>query len=103
MVSFFFLLSFLTFNVHRDRERRIQLAASVFVLVVLYCDEYYQIEKNTDGAKAQSAAAARFFRIASQLPIELQMVLCYRLVGSAKQNIPPTIRKGAIDYLINRL
>ena len=32
--------------------------------------------------------AARFFSIAAQLPLELQMVLCYRLVGSAKEIIP---------------
>ena len=28
------------------------------------------------------------FSIASQLPLELQMVLCHRLMGSAKEIIP---------------
>jgi len=34
-----------------------------------------------------AAAAARFFIIASKLPMELQMILCHRAVGSMKQNI----------------
>jgi len=33
------------------------------------------------------AKRTRFFRILAQLPLELQMIPCYRLVGSAKDVI----------------
>ena len=32
-------------------------------------------------------AAARFFAVAFRLRMELQMVLCHRIVGSTKQNV----------------
>jgi len=34
-----------------------------------------------------AAAASRFFTIASQWPMELQMMLCHRAIGSMKENI----------------
>jgi len=37
---------------------------------------------------ATPSPAARFFSITAQLPLELQMLLCYRLVGSPKEIIP---------------
>jgi len=36
---------------------------------------------------ATPSPAARYFTITSQLPLELQMVLCFRVVGSAKEII----------------
>ena len=36
---------------------------------------------------AATAAAPRFFTIAKRLPMELQMILCRRAVGSMKQSI----------------
>jgi len=38
-------------------------------------------------AATASAAAIRFFDIIKRLPMELQMMLCHRAVGSTKQNI----------------
>ena len=51
----------------------------MFAQVVFLCDEYVR-------AKAESGDndAARFFTIASKLPMELQMVLCNRLFGLAR-------------------
>jgi len=58
-----------------------ELAAEVFALTVFLCDDLLQ-------PKPVSAAATRFFNIAFRLPMELQMILCHRAVGSMKQNIP---------------
>ena len=60
-----------------------ELAAEVFALVVFVSDELLKI-KDT----ATPSPAARFFTIATQLPLELQMVLYFRQVGSDKEIIP---------------
>ena len=57
-------------------------ASQVFALVVFLCDDLLKI-KQGEG----HTTAGRFFRIATLLPMELQMVLCHRVVGSKKQNI----------------
>jgi len=59
-----------------------ELAAELFATIVFLCDDLLQRKP----APAPSGAA-RFFTIASKLPMELQMVLCCRVVGSTKQNI----------------
>ena len=58
-----------------------ELAAAVFALTVFLCDYLLQLQP------ASNPAATRFFAIAKRLPMELQMILCHRAVGSAKQNI----------------
>ena len=60
-----------------------ELAAEMFALVVFVSGGLLQIKDTTT-----PSPAARFFYVASQLPLELQMVLCYRLVGSTKEIIP---------------
>jgi len=57
------------------------LAAEVFALTVFLCDELLQPKP------VPHLAATRFFAIAAKLPMELQMILCHRVVGSMKQNI----------------
>jgi len=59
-----------------------ELAAEMFALVVFVSDGLLQINDTTP------SPAARFFSIAAQLPLELQMVLCFRQVGSTKEIIP---------------
>jgi len=66
-----------------------EVAAEVFALVVFVSDA--------------PSPAARFFSIAAQLPLEPQMVLCYRLVGSTKEIIPGTERELAFQELARRL
>jgi len=56
-----------------------EVAAEMFSLVVFVSDGLLQINDITP--------AARFFSIAAQLPLELQMMLCYRVAGSAREII----------------
>jgi len=60
-----------------------ELAAEVFALTVFLCDDLLQLKPASHAA----TAATRFFAIAKRLPLELQMILCRRAVGSMKQNI----------------
>jgi hypothetical protein len=57
-----------------------ELAAELFAITVFLCDDFLRL-------KEPNSSATRFFNIASQLPMELQMVLCYRVFGSSKENI----------------
>ena len=59
-----------------------EAAAEMFALVVFVSDGLLQVKDTTT-----PSPAARFFNIANQLPLELQMVLCFRQVGSAKEII----------------
>jgi len=65
------------------------LAAEVFALTVFLCDDLLQLQPASHLAATPNpaAAATRFFVIAKRLPMELQMMLCHRAVGSMKQNI----------------
>ena len=60
-----------------------ELAVEVFALTVFLCDELVQLE----AAPTTNSAAGRFFTLACKLPLELQMMLCHRAVGSMKENI----------------
>ena len=62
------------------------LAAEVFALTVFLCDDLLQL-KPTLTTTITASAASCFFTIASKFPMELQMILCHRAVGSMKQNI----------------
>ena len=73
------------------------LAAEMFALVVFVCDGLLQINDNTP------SPAAKFFKIAAQLPLELQMVLCFRRVGSTKEIIPGKDSEVAFKELAMRL
>jgi len=72
-------------------------AAMMFALVVFVSDGLLQINDTTP------SPAARFFTIAAQLPLELQMVLCYRLVGFDKEIIPGKDSEVAFKELSRRL
>ena len=58
-------------------------APDLFAIAVLSCDGYLQPRCNPGLVRL-----LRFFNIASRLPMELQMVLCNRAAGSARNNIP---------------
>ena len=71
--------------------------AEMFALVVFLCDGLLELrEENETGA-------ARFFRVAKELPTELQMILCYRVIGSGGENIPGTQRELAFKQLARKL
>ena len=74
------------------------LAAEMFALVVFVSDGLLQIKDTTT-----PSPAARFFSIAIQLPLELQMVLCYRVVRSAKEIIPGNESEVAFKWLATRI
>ena len=65
------------------------LAAEVFALTVFLCDDLLHLKPASNPAATSNpaAAATRFFAITSRLPMELQMILCHRAVGSMKRNI----------------
>jgi len=66
-----------------------ELAAEVFALMVFLCDDLFHLKpaSNPTVTPNRTSATTRFFVIVKCLPIELQMILCHRAVGSTKQNI----------------
>ena len=70
------------------------LAVDLFAITVFICDDFLRIKQPQWISKA-----GRFFRIASRLPMELQMMLCHRAHGSAKDNIPSKDSEPAFKSL----
>ena len=75
-----------------------KLAAEMFALVVSVSDGLLQIKDTTT-----PSPAARYFSIASQLPLELQMVLCFRHLGLRKEIIPGKESEAAFKELASCL
>ena len=75
-----------------------EMAAEMFALVVFVSDGLLQIKDPTT-----TTPAARYFSIAAQLPLELQMVLCHRFVGSFKEIIPGKDSEVAFKELARKL
>jgi len=75
-----------------------ELAAEMFALVVFVLDGLLQTKDVTS-----STPAARYFNIATHLPMELQMVLCFRQVGSGKEIISGKESEVAFKELARRL
>lgn len=69
-------------------------AANIFALVVFLCDGLLDLIDQTQSSEV------RFFKIAKQLPLELQMILCHRMVGSSGDNIPGEIREVGFRDLV---
>ena len=74
-----------------------EAAAEMFALVVFVSDGLLQIKDTTP------SPAARFFKIAKRIPLELQMILCHRQVGSGKEIIPGKDSEVAFKELAKRL
>jgi hypothetical protein len=64
-------------------------AAELFALIVFHCDDFLKIKAPLlgDTESETSFSVVCFFNIMSKLPMELQMLLCYRVYGSAKERI----------------
>ena len=60
-----------------------ELAADFFALVIFFSEGLLQVSPGHQ----TTTPAARFLKISCQLPLELQMVLCFRLMGSGKDLI----------------
>jgi ankyrin repeat protein len=66
-------------------------AAKHFSWIIFLCDGLLEI-------KEDDSKVSRFFKIARELPMDLQMVLCHRAIGSAFENIPADVReKGFME------
>ena len=76
-----------------------EMAAEMFALVVFVSDGLLQINDTT----TTPSPAARFFSIARRLPLELQMLLCFRQVGSAKEIISGKDSEAAFKRLAKRI
>jgi len=74
-----------------------ELAAEMVALVVFVSDGLLQIKDTPP------SPAARFFTIARRLPLELQMLLCFRVVGSGKEIIPGKESEVAFKSLAKSL
>jgi hypothetical protein len=71
-------------------------AAELFAITVFLCDDFLRI-------KEPYSPVARFFNVVSQLPMELQMVLCYHVFGSTKGNIKSKDSEVAFKSLAKTL
>jgi len=82
-----------------------ELAAELFAAVVFLCDGLLQRKPASHPAATPkpatdaAIAATRFFAIAEKLPIELQMILCQRVVGSVKDSVLSKDSEAAFKFL----
>ena len=76
-----------------------ELAAEVFALVIFLCDDLLQ-PKLVPTPDVMGTDAAHFFFIAKRFPMELQMILCHRAVGSAKDGILSKDSEAAFKSLV---
>jgi len=74
-----------------------ELAAEMFAIVVFVSDGLLQINDTP------RSPAARYFSIARRLPLELQMIVCHRVVGSTKGIIPGKDSEVAFKELAQNL
>jgi len=74
-----------------------EMASEMFALVVFVSDGLLEI-RNGD-----QSLAARFFNISRRLPLELQMIVCHRVVGSDKEIIPGRDSEVAFKSLAKRI
>ena len=81
------------------------LAAELFALTVFLCDDLLQLKPApvATNPAAVDAAAIHFFSVISKLPMELQMILCHRAVGSMRQNILRQDSESAFKSLASSL
>jgi len=75
-----------------------EVAALVFAYVIFVSDGLLEISQ-----EQATTPISRFFAIARRLPLELQMVLCYRVVGSGKEGIRAEVTEAAFKALAKRL
>jgi hypothetical protein len=72
-------------------EVRIELgtAAEVCAMTVFFfsCDDLLKLKKPLQHESKQFENQARFFKIATRLPMELQMVLSQCVCGSSRENV----------------
>jgi hypothetical protein len=70
-----------TRNEIRKKVGWLEKKSEIFAMMIFLCDGLLTIKKKKKGKET------RFFSITQRLPMELQMLLCHRVVGSAGENI----------------
>jgi len=91
-------------RVEKEVERELCVADlgafKLFAMIVFLCDELLAIKRiDTDRGRK----AARFFDIVSQLPLELQVVVCFRRIGLRKDVIHRKDSEEAFKMLVIEL
>lgn len=74
-------------------------AATIFAMIIFICDGLLQAKKGENSA----SPASRFFEISSKLPMELQIILCHRVIGSMSESIHGIAREKAFEALAKKL
>ena len=74
-------------------------AAELFALTVFLCDDFLRLKETSSLPTPTSS----FFRIAQQLPMEIQMIMCHRVYGSSKGNISSKISELAFKNVIKEV
>jgi len=90
-------------EVRRDLGKIRELAAECFALVVFICDGLLQVPESQLESTPTSERATRFFRILQRLPLELQVLICNRSVGSKEDDIPQAKREVAFRRLTREI
>lgn len=85
-----------------------QLAADVFALIIFLCDDLLVVRQSpivddevTTNRRVTSTK--RLFNIVAKLPMEIQMIICYRIDGSSKCNIKTVKSEAAFRSLARSL
>jgi len=80
-------------ELQRDLGFRDHFIGHTFALVVFFTDEFLRL------GMGAPEATTRFYHICSQVPLELQMTLCNRMFGSAKDLIMSRDSEPAFKWL----
>ena len=88
-----------------------ELAAGLFAVIVFLCDgllELMACEGEAEEEEEEELGGGledyrRLFRIARQLPLELQMILCRRMVGSMRNTIAGRDIEPALRDLVKKI
>jgi len=70
----------------------------MFSLILFYSDNYLTISRSRDPNDNRT----RFLRILKELPIELQMIVCYRLFHLNKEIIPSKLYEPCLFQFIQQ-
>jgi len=71
---------------------RVDVAPLLFAAIVFVCDGFFSVRSLNE--------SGRFLHLAQKLPIELQMTLCHRAIGSAACIIPSRDSNPAFKILV---
>lgn len=83
----------IVYNIRRELKIPKYLAVDLFVLVILFSDDFLEFKVPED------PKVKRLFLILKRLPIEIQMVCCHRIFGSSRNIIQSKdFEDGLRDY-----